>query len=95
MKMVSKVSLALLAGALALPVAGFADEQMTGAVKPATAVKKNKNHDVPADCKDKKTAVAATASEKRKKAHAERGLSGERITHNMEAAHEHGKRDRD
>jgi hypothetical protein len=95
MKMVSKVTLALLAAALALPVAGFADEQSAGATKPATAVKKNSHNNAPADCKDKKAAVAATAGEKRKQAHKDHGLSGERITHNMEAAHEHGRKDRD
>jgi hypothetical protein len=89
MMMVSKLTMVLLVGALALPVAGFANEKAVDTPKPAASARKNSNLDKPADCKDKKAGVAATASEKRKKTHAERGLKGERITHNKVAASEH------
>jgi hypothetical protein len=94
MKMASKLTMVLLAGALALPVAGFADEVMV-VQQPKTSTRTNSTLDKPADCRDKKAGVSTTAHEKRKKAHSDRQLSGEKITHDTKAAHEHGNRDRD
>jgi hypothetical protein len=93
--MVSKLTMALLAGALALPAAGFAEGQKVEGPKPVASTRTNSNLDKPADCKDKKATVAAAATEKRKKAHHDRGISGEKITHNKEAAREHRAKGRE
>jgi hypothetical protein len=93
MMMVSKLTMVLLVGALALPVAGFADEKAVDAQKPGAAVQKTKIV-APADCVQTGKTKAAAATAKRKKAHADRGIiSGEEklVVHNHEAAHEHGK----
>jgi len=90
MNMGNKLALTLLVAALSIPAQGFAANQADG-TKPAP---KKREYIAPADCKLKAKVLVASAGEKRKQAHAERGITGERITHNPEAAHEHGKSDR-
>lgn len=92
--MVSKLTIALLAGALALPVAGFAAEQVVEAPKAAATAAAKPVIAAPADCKTTGKKRAPDATAKRKKAHADRGIvSGEEklTVHNHEAAREHGK----
>jgi hypothetical protein len=87
---VNKFTMVLLVGALALPVAGFADGQKVDAPKPVQKPKVV----APADCVQTGKTKAATASAKRKKVHASKGIvSGEEklVVHNHEAAHEHGR----
>jgi len=96
MKMGSKAVLTLLAVALALPVQGFAEEKAADAPKPATAAAKPVIA-APADCKASAKKKAVTATDKRKKIHADRGIvSGEEklVVHNRDAANEHGKHER-
>lgn len=89
MKIGSKVIVAFLAGALALPAAGFAAEpavDATAAVKPKI--------DAPADCKVTGAKKGNAAMEKRKKAHAQRGTvagAEKTVVHDQDAAHEHGR----
>ncbi len=93
MKMRSKLVLTLLAAALALPAAGFADEKGTDAVKTATAVAKQ-TVTPPADCKTTGKKKSASAMEKRKQYHANRQIipGSEKIEVNTPAAQEHGLR---
>lgn len=93
MKMVSKFGLALLAGVLVLPMAGFAAEQKVDAPKPAVAAKQKPKVDAPADCKVKGKRIGSAAAEKRKKIHAAKGLVAgeETIVNHKEAASKHGK----
>jgi len=97
MKMVSKVTMALLAGVLALPVAGLTAENEVDAPKPAAATKQKPKIDAPADCTVTGKKKGSVATEKRKQIHARKGIKsgGEKlVVHDHEAAHEHGK-DRD
>jgi uncharacterized protein YfaP (DUF2135 family) len=96
--MVNKLTMALLAGALALPVAGFAEEKAVDAPKPAAVAAPKPVIAAPADCvitgKNKGPVKGAAATEKRKKIHAQKGIAsgeGKLVVHNNEAAHEHGK----
>ncbi|MFZ4854836.1 MAG: hypothetical protein ACOYL3_00440 [Desulfuromonadaceae bacterium] len=99
--MVKKLTMVLLAGALALPVAGFAVEQAADAPKAAVAAPKPVIV-TPADCvvtgknstKTSDKAKAEVVTEKRKQIHARKGLkSGEEklVVHDHEAAREHGR----
>ncbi|MEI6825445.1 MAG: hypothetical protein WCK54_07620 [Desulfuromonadales bacterium] len=95
--MVKKLTMVLLAGALALPVAGFAVEQGVDAPKAAVAAPKPVIA-TPADCvvtgKNKGPVKGAAATEKRKQIHARKGIvSGEEklVVHDKQAAHDHGK----
>jgi hypothetical protein len=96
--MVSKLTMALLAGALALPVAGFAAEQVVEAPKAAVTAAKKPVIAAPEDCvvtgKNKGPVKGAAAQEKRKKAHADRGIvtgEGKLVVHDKQVADEHGK----
>jgi hypothetical protein len=98
MMMVSKLTMVLLVGALALPVAGFAEGQVTDAPNASVGAKQKPVVAAPADCvvtgKNKGPVKGAAAKEKRKKAHVDRGIvTGEEklVVHNYEAAHEHGR----
>lgn len=93
MKTGSKVVLTLLAVTLALPVQGFAEEKAAEAAKPAATVAKPVIA-APADCVLTGKTKAATAKEKRKKIHADKGIvsgEGKLVVHDQAAAHDHGK----
>jgi hypothetical protein len=98
MKMVSKITMALLAGALALPVAGIAEEKVADAPKPSVGNKQKPTIAAPADCvvtgKNNSKGKGNTVKEKRKEIHARKGIkSGEEklLVHDLDAAHEHGR----